>query len=344
VVVDEKGAPRTVVATSSPSSHDHDLWWAHTGGGGGNFGVVSRYWLRSPGASSGDPRALLPRPPKSLLIHRVMWPWNDLDEASYGRIINNYIRWHETNSAPGSAATRLFATLWLMHVKAGNLTLTVQIDETQGNAESLLADFLAAVNEGVSAKPTPLLHRSLPWGVGWKFLSIPGYGASLGLRTKEKSSYVRRTYTGAQLATIHKYLTQADFNGGGAGILLASYGGQINATDPAARAVPQRDSVIKAQYAVSWNDASEDAAQLGWVRGLYRELFSATGGVPVSNERADGAYINYPDIDLADPAWNTSGVPWSQLYYKANYRRLQQVKSEYDPLDTFHHALSVRPA
>ena len=344
VVVDRHGQPRTVTASSSPSDPNHDLWWAHTGGGGGNFGVVSRYWLRSPGVASHDPRTLLPTPPTSLLISRWQWPWADLDETSYGRIINNFIRWHEANSAADSAGNGLFGTLWLNHVRAGNLILSAQVDETSGHAESLLADLMAAMNEGVSARPTEILHRSMPWGVAWKYLSVPSYGASLGIRSKEKSSYVRSTYTDAQLSTIYKYLTMSDFDGSGAGILLAGYGGRINAVDPAATAIPQRDSVIKVQYSVGWVDPADDAAQLGWVRGLYRDLFAATGGVPVTGDNADGAYINYPDVDLADPAWNTSGVPWHTLYYKANYPRLQRVKAEWDPTDTFHHALSVRPA
>jgi aclacinomycin oxidase len=29
-------------------------------------------------------------------------------------------------------------------------------------------------------------------------------------------------------------------------------------------------------------------------------------------------------VDLADPELNTSGVPWSTLYYQENYRRLQK--------------------
>ncbi len=56
-----------------------------------------------------------------------------------------------------------------------------------------------------------------------------------------------------------------------------------------------------------------------------------------------GAYINYPDVDLADPRWNTSGVPWHTFYYRDNYPRLQQVKARWDPADVFRHALSVRP-
>lgn len=55
VVVDRDGTARAVVATRDPDDPNHDLWWAHTGGGGGNFGVVTRYWLRSPDAPARAP-------------------------------------------------------------------------------------------------------------------------------------------------------------------------------------------------------------------------------------------------------------------------------------------------
>jgi aclacinomycin oxidase len=73
-------------------------------------------------------------------------------------------------------------------------------------------------------------------------------------------------------------------------------------------------------------------------------MFAETGGVPLPGDRCDGAMINHPDVDLADPEWNTSGVPWSTLYYKDNYPRLQRIKARWDPRNVFHHALSIRPA
>ena len=83
---------------------------------------------------------------------------------------------------------------------------------------------------------------------------------------------------------------------------------------------------------------------MAWVRRFYRDLFADTGGVPIPAEVSSGASINHPDIDLADPEWNASGVPWHTMYYRGNYPRLQQVKARWDPLNIFHHALSVRPA
>lgn len=56
VVVDEGGRARSVVATRETFDPNRELWWAHTGGGGGNFGVVTRYWFRAPEASADESR------------------------------------------------------------------------------------------------------------------------------------------------------------------------------------------------------------------------------------------------------------------------------------------------
>ncbi|MFC6930769.1 BBE domain-containing protein [Actinomadura yumaensis] len=79
------------------------------------------------------------------------------------------------------------------------------------------------------------------------------------------------------------------------------------------------------------------------MREFYRDVYAGTGGVPVPNDETDGCFINYADVDVADPKWNTSQTPWSQLYYKDNYPKLQQVKARWDPRDVFKHTLSVRP-
>src|SRR5438876_9858340 len=47
VTVNESGRARGVVATRETNDPNRDLWWAHTGAGGGNYGVVTRYWFRS---------------------------------------------------------------------------------------------------------------------------------------------------------------------------------------------------------------------------------------------------------------------------------------------------------
>jgi aclacinomycin oxidase len=53
--------------------------------------------------------------------------------------------------------------------------------------------------------------------------------------------------------------------------------------------------------------------------------------------------MNWPDPDLLEEEWNQSGVPWSELYYGRNYKKLQEAKSRWDPHQVFNHVLSVEP-
>jgi len=115
----------------------------------------------------------------------------------------------------------------------------------------------------------------------------------------------------------------------------------VNAVPPDATAYPHRDSSISTSYSAGWQKADDEAKSLGWLRGLYRELFAETGGVPVPGEVSNGATINHPDVDLRDPHWNSSGVPWHALYYRDNYPRLQRAKARWDPRNVFRHALSI---
>jgi aclacinomycin oxidase len=125
---------------------------------------------------------------------------------------------------------------------------------------------------------------------------------------------------------------------------LATYGGRVNTVAPDATASAQRGAILDVACTAGWIDPREEAENVAWARAFYRDLFAGTGGVPVPGDAYEGALINHPDTDLADPTLNTSGVPWHTLYYKANYARLQRVKAQWDPRDVFRHALSVRPA
>ncbi|MEX2983601.1 FAD-binding oxidoreductase [Streptomyces sp. C36] len=341
VVVDASGKARAVIATNAPRDPNRELWWAHTGAGGGTFGVVTRYWFRSPGASGSDPAKLLPQPPSEVWIHNVVWPWSALDENSFGRLVRNYGAWHERNSGPDSPYRDLFSQLKLIHPSNGVVVMSTQIDAGAPNAEKLLDSFLAAVTDGVGAPHTVTERHRLPWLQATRWTGFTGPDSTQ--RFKGKPAYFRKNFTEAQTRTMYRHLTREDFKSSGAFMTLASIGGQGNAVAPDATAVAQRDSVIKFQCGVLWTDAAEDARQLEWVRGLYREMFSATGGVPVPNEQTDGLFINYADVDARDPELNTSSVPWSTLYFKGNYPRLQRAKAAWDPKNLFRHTLSIEP-
>ncbi|RKT55713.1 FAD-binding oxidoreductase [Saccharothrix australiensis] len=339
VVVDGHGRARAVVATRDAHDPNRDLWWAHTGGGGGSFGVVTRYWFRSPDAVGGDPARLLPAPPAAMWTHRVQWPWEGITEQRFAALLRNYGAWHERNSDAGGPCAGLFARLELTTRPTGPLYLVVQVDAGAPDAERLMDDFVAEVGAGVGPRETTD-RRLLPWlqSTGW-----PGLWVSNPTeRAKQKSSYQRKGFSEHQIGAFHRSLSETDHRHVGFAVSIASYGGKVNTVAPDATAQPHRDSVLKLLWGTSWSEAADDERNLRWHREFYRAVHADTGGVPVPNDRTDGCFVNYADVDLGDPRWNTSGVPWSTLYFKDNYPRLQAVKARWDPRDVFRHAQSIR--
>ncbi|NUP48360.1 MAG: FAD-binding oxidoreductase [Catenulispora sp.] len=344
VVVGADGTVRTVVATREPGDPNRDLWWAHTGGGGGNFGVVTRFWFRAPGVTPGpgdDPAKLLPPVPGEMLFWLVEWPFDaSMTETEFSTIVSNFGHWHEQNSAPGAPGTGLYAILNVGNRLSGKFYMAIQADAGLPNVGALVQAMIKDVQGDATVQPYVNQGAVFPW---LHMTTWPGDGEGgdkVTRRYKIKAAYLKKSFSDDQLSAIYAGLT--DPNGtSGSGILLIGYGGQIQAVAPDATALAQRSVVMKAVFETTWLSELDDAARVQWIREFYRSVYAATGGVPVPGDVNDGSYINYPDTDLADPAWNTSGVPWHDLYYQGNYPRLQQVKAKWDPRNVFRHGLSV---
>jgi hypothetical protein len=359
VVVDANRRVRTVVATREPHDPHRDLWWGHAGGGGGNFGVVTRYWFRSPGATGTVPSAQLVAPPSTVLVSAIEFPWDQLTEQSFTRLMDNWGRWHEANSAPDSPYTSLSSLFNVSHRAHGSLGMFTQVDAGAPNARRRLDDFLGAMTEGTGVTPRAaagsmgelghlpdlLTPKEYSWLTATRLVGTNNPTITNPTsRGGHKSAYLRTNFSPVQIAALYKYMSGADgsgFDNPDTMLVLFSYGGQVNAVPGNATASAQREAVFKMCFQTFWPDAADDDFHLDWLRGLYGEFFAETGGVPVPGPSADGCYINYPDVDMSDPAFNTSGVPWSTLYYKDNYPRLQRVKRAWDPTNFFRHHMSV---
>jgi aclacinomycin oxidase len=339
VVVDRSGQARAEVATRDPADPNHDLWWAHTGGGGGNFGIVTRYWFRSTGAHGNDPSTLLPPAPKTLAMVNVAWPWRELTEQAFTRLVRNHGQWHAENSADGSPYASLWSQLTLTHRSLDEVSLIAQLDGALPDADQLMNAYITALTAGVGV--TPAIQRSTP---PWLTATLDNALDTGPLkRTRSKDAFLRTAWSDAQAVTAHRYLNDSRMTGLGA-IFLYSYGGRINAVPPEATAVPQRDSILRAWLTAFWASSAQDPGLADWIRDCYRDLYADAGGVPAPGARYDGVGINFPDTDLISPQWNCSGIPWQTLYYRDNYPRLRQVKARWDPRNVFHHALAVEPA
>ena len=334
---------------SDPADSDTGhLFWAHTGGGGGNFGVVLRYYFTG----------ALPRPPARVWLSSIGWPWADIlkNPEDFSRLLKNFGAFFAAHSAPDEQVYQdLFSLLKLTHKTNGNLVLS---SHWMRDDTAPLDAYLAAIQDGVSTQPievtdpgagvafqpTPEKRRQMPWFQ--ETMTVNGSGANQ--RGKYKSAYHRKPFTDQHIAAMWTWLTKDDPGVDLTQTLLQvdAYGCRGNAVDPRATAVPQRDSIMKLQYQTYWTALAQDQAHLDFIKGFYQDVYQETGGVPEISDAAhdrdtDGAYVNYPDIDLGiatDPA-----PQYPRLYYKGNYARLQLAKRIWDPHNLFHHSQSILP-
>jgi aclacinomycin oxidase len=284
---------------------------------------------------------LLPRAPESITTFKAEWSWSDIDRPSFLRLLRNHGVWCERNSDADSPNASLFTLMELHRQQFG--TIVVRGVSTAGvAAERQVAEHLAAVSEGIGAPKSSELTR-MSW-LEFALNPFPDLFAMPpgGVSAKVKDALLRKRFTDRQIGVAYDYLTRTDHDVMGGMLGLATYGGRINTVAPDATAAAQRASILDIACNTGWLDPRDEAKNLAWARAFYRELFAESGGVPVPGEAYDGALINHPDVDLAAPALNTSGVPWHTLYYKANYPRLQRIKARWDPRNVFRHALSIR--
>ncbi|GHI08158.1 isoquinoline biosynthesis protein [Streptomyces cellostaticus] len=376
-VRDRTHAEVTVARKDSPERALQDLWWAHTGGGGGNFGVVTRYWFRG-----------LPEPPAQVLTRALAWDWGlfKADPQKFKDLVRRYGEFFEAEHTGegGPDFLRdfdyrdLFTLLKLTNHTKGKVGLIIQLDGTRDDSIERLNRFLNWIAPEEVYPQTlfdlqmgehpPLNDQYIPTRLSWLTATQNFNDSGPSRCGKYKSAYHTAHFTDRQLDVLFEHLT-TEYKNEDALLQVDSYGGRINDVDPFDTAVPQRSSVLKLQYQTYWTwgkDANRDGAfdyqdaladpgiaapHLAWIRGFYQDMYAETGGVPVMPTpelpeipHTDGCYVNYPDVDLSDPEFNdpTEGQPWYQLYYGANYERLQRAKAYWDPRNVFRHTQSVR--
>lgn len=327
VHVTREGRAEIVIAGKDGSDDERDLLWANQGGGGGNFGIVTRFWFDD-----------LPPAPSEAHVVNLAWNWNDLDEDELSQLITAYGRFLEANSGADSDYDGLFTLLHLTPKAASQIVLTAQYVGDAPKRLSDVTDFLYA--NGLRAPAVPQTHaigrhyfplgtmkiQRLPWLYATQTLD----GSGPNQRGKYKSAYMKKAFPQSQIATIWKYLN-APFQNPQALLQVDSYGCRINRVASDATAVPQRSSIMKLQYQTYWVHEEDTDANLRWIDDFYVAMYGQAG--PRPDDTMDGCYVNYPDVDLPD---------WEHLYYLGNYARLQRVKARWDPHAVFHHAQSIR--
>ena len=356
------------VSEQSTDARERDLFWAIRGAGGGNFGVIVRYYFADP-----------PAAPKHATITTLAWDWADMTPEKFALLMAEYADLVE--QLPRSD----FTLLKLNHVSNGQFGMIMQMAAPPGmtrsehrrgaqRREAILRSRFATL-----ANPVPLT-RSLGGQPGF-MNSLPVRQEAVHLTYLEalqtlngsgpnqfgsyKSAYMNKAFPADQVDAIYRWLQVTP-----AGLTpeqmtqsllqVDSYGGAVNDRSSRATAVPQRSSIMKLQYQTYWSNDSEpgmshttaadDQADehLSWIRGMYEEVYAAYGGTPDPAKdptgTVDGCYYNYPDPDLG--SHRTGDVDRAlHLYFLDNFRagrrNLVNVKATWDPKDFFHHAQSI---
>jgi len=273
-----------------------NLYWACRGGGGGNFGIVTSFQFRT-------------HPVTSASYFFASFPW-----SAAGVVVPRWLRW-----AP-EGPDALYSICSLSTGSSGP-TLNV-FGQFFGTTAALRAELRgltrAAAPTSLSVGTQDYLDLMMRWA-GCLGESLAACRAFKPEAFAAKSDYVAEPLSSRGVSTITSWIgrRQAQSSIGSGALLMDSYGGAINRVPPGATAFVHRDNLCSLQYLAYWGGAGGLAPSLAWIRGFYAAMRPFVSGF---------AYQNYIDRDL---------TTWQHAYYGANFPRLVEVKSQYDPDELF---------
>jgi FAD/FMN-containing dehydrogenase len=297
-----------IVRQCNPS-RNADLFWAGRGGGGGNFGIATRFTFTT-------------HPVGAVTIYRAGFSWSDAT-----RLVDAWQRW-----AP-AAPDELFSLFALEATDSGAARVgsSGQFFGTAAQLQALLAQFFAAAGAtptNLEISTMPYLDAMLLWaGCSSAMHCSLGDGVGRSIYAA-KSDYVNTLLPSAGIDALLRAVQARAATPARASVLLDAYGGAINRVPEAATAFFHRKATFSLQYIAGWDQAGGDPAALAagsWLRNTHAAMRPHVSGF---------AYQNYIDRELPR---------WGHAYYGSNYARLRKVKRRYDPKNVFRFAQSIVP-
>jgi len=273
-----------------------DLFWACRGGGGGNFGVNTRFEFRV-------------HPVGRVSIYQLKWDWRHAREAVdalqgvIARAPDEFsCRFGLGSSAAGSPNGR----------PQPSISALGQYFGPSRELTALLDPVLSAV---------PPSARLIADRTFWQAKDFFFHNVPRG-RFAVKSSYADRFLSGSAIDTLVRWVERwpGSTNPDGGGVALFAWGGAMNRVPPTATAFVHRDSRLLIAQDTAWGDRDPErviAANLDWLEGFSAALRPHASGA---------SYQNFIDPSLRG---------WERAYYGSNLDRLTAVKRAYDPDDVF---------
>ncbi|KAM0018222.1 putative tetrahydroberberine oxidase [Helianthus debilis subsp. tardiflorus] len=306
-----------------------DVFWAIRGGGGGSFGVIVSWKLK-----------LVPVPETVTVFNvprtleqgatKILYKWQQvadkLDENLFIRVlIQNYNIPNTTQRTISTTYNALFLgdvnTLQqIMKENFPELGLTKEDCFEMSWLESVM--FIAGYPRSV---PTAALLAGKP-----AFLNY----------FKAKSDFVTTPIPESGLEGIWQRFLQEEYPM----MIWNPYGGMMARIAESSIPFPHRNGIIfKIQYVSSWMSPEKEAMDqhVDWIRNLYDYM---SGYVTVFPRQA---YVNYRDLDIGmndrngDNTSVVTACSWGTSYFKDNFNRLVQIKTQFDPNNFFKHEQSI---
>src|SRR5262245_55582002 len=256
------------------AKHNAGLFWACRGGGGGNFGVVTHFVLRTH-----------PAPP--VTTFSAHWPWTQAAE-----VVRAWQEW-----AP-DLPDALFSICFLGAGTSPTVAVSGQLLGPESRLRQLVAPLARVDGAQLTFHSYSYLDAQLRWAgcLGKTVAECHLEGASpqgtLGRSSFEgKSDYVNEPLTGAAIETALGWIERVPAAGFGSGsLLLDSHGGAINRVKPGATAFVHRNAICSGQYLAYWYGPRGATGATAWIRGFHAAMRPHVSGF---------AYQNYIDRDLA---------------------------------------------
>lgn len=290
------------ILRASPRSHP-GLFWACQGGGGGNFGICTRFRLRA--SSVGN-----------VSVYRLSWPWRDA--AAVLTAVQ-----HLMTTAPDTLSCRVgLGVSGGGHATGGPPERTVNALGLYFGPSRELAHLLAPVLDAAWPAEQVIEDRDYVAAQSVLARNVPSG------RFASRSVFLARALPDTGVQTAIRWLERwpGSSNPSGAGVTIFAWGGRINWVAPRRTAFVHRDAAFLTDTETTWTVRDSPrvvAANLDWLTGLYDAL---------ARHGTRQAYQNFIDPALAD---------WKSAYYGQNLARLVRVKRRYDPDDAFHFAQSI---
>ena len=291
-----------------------DLFWAHRGGGGGNFGVVTALELAT-------------HKTQPLTHFVVRWDWGSAHD-----VLTGWQAW--TPATPDE----LWSNLHVNGATSPSDTPQIYVSGVYVGPASSLQPLLDGLQ---SASKAPMTSRFVKQADYLATMMIEGgcaddtiaqcrpvsQGGKLGRETNAaRSDFVAAPLSSSGIDVVLRAIeNRRDANLPSGAVLFDAYGGAINRVGQRDTAFAHRDMLACLQYVAPWQpgDAAGARANQAWLDELYAAMRPHVSGF---------AYQNYIDPKLTD---------WQHAYYGVNLGRLIDIKTRYDPSDLFRFAQSV---